>query len=118
MSHLEQMSLMIRCVCDGNLALSGVYEHFIKFMQVESSTGEDLYKTILSTLKELNLEVQAIRGEDYGNGSNMKGHTSGVQAQLLKDNSRAFFVLCACHIYNLLLRDVAKFCPDAILCIF
>lgn len=114
MSHQEQMSLTIRYVSDGNLAPSGVYEHFIKFIQVESSTGEDLYKTLLNTLKELNLEVQDIRGQGYDNGSNMKGHTSGVQARLLKDNSRAFFVPCACHNYNLLLGDVAKCCPDAI----
>ena len=45
---------------DGNLALPGVYEHFIKFMQVESSTGQDLYKTLSKTLMELNLEVQDI----------------------------------------------------------
>ena len=44
----------------------------------------------------------------------MKGHTSGVQARLLKENSRAFFVPCTCHNYNLFLGDVAKCCPDAI----
>ena len=58
--------------------------------------------------------MQDIRGQGYDNGSNMKGHTSGVQARLLKENSRAFFVPCACHNYNLLLGDVAKCCPDAI----
>ena len=113
-SHQEQMSLIIRYVSDGNLAPPGVYEHFIKFIQVQSSTGEDLYKTLLSTLKEIDLKVQDIRGQGYDNGSNMKGHTSGVQARLLKENSRAFFVPCACHNYNLLLGDVAKCCPDAI----
>ena len=44
----------------------------------------------------------------------MKGHNSGIQARLLKENSWAFFVPCACHNYNLLLRDVTKCCPDAI----
>ena len=60
------------------------------------------------------MEAQDIRGQAYDKGSNMKGHTSGVQARLLKDNSRAFFVPCACHNYTLLLGDVAKCCPDAI----
>lgn len=114
LSHQEQMSLTIRYVSDGNLAPSGVYEHFIQFMQVESSTGENLYKTLLNTLEELKLDVKDIRGQGYDNGSNMKGHTSGVQARLLQDNPRAFFVPCACHNYNLLLGDVAKCCPDAI----
>ena len=42
MSHKEHMSLTIRYVSDGKLAPSGVYEYFIQFMQVESSTGENL----------------------------------------------------------------------------
>ena len=113
-SHQEQMSLNIRYVSDGNLAPPGVYEHFIKFVQVQSSTGEDLYKTLLSTLKEINLKLQDIRDQSYDNGSNMKGHTSGVQARLLKENLKVFFVPCACHNYNLLLGDVAKCFPDAI----
>ena len=54
------MSLIIRYVSDGNLAPPGVYEHFNKFIQVQNSTGEDLYKTLLSTLKEINLKVQDI----------------------------------------------------------
>ena len=58
--------------------------------------------------------MQDIRGQGYDNGSNMKGHASGVEARLLKENSRAFFVPCACHNYNLLLGDVAKYCPDTI----
>ena len=90
-SHQEQMSLCIRYVSNGNLAPPGVYEHFIKFIQVQSITEEDLYEALLSTLKEINLKKQDIRGQGYDNGSNMKGHTSGVQARLLKENSRTFF---------------------------
>ena len=89
------MSLTIRYVSDGNLAPAGVYEHFIQFIKVESSTGENLYKTLLNTLNELKLEVNDIRGQGYDNSSNMKGHTSGVQARLLQDNPRAFFCTCA-----------------------
>ena len=113
-SHQEQTSPTIRYVSDGNLALPRVYEHFIKFIQVESCTGKDLYEKLLNTLKVLNLELQDIRGQGYGNGSNMKDNKSGVQARLLKSNLRAFFVPCAYHNYNLLLGDIAKSCPDAI----
>ena len=113
-SHQEQISLTIRYVSDGSLAPSGVYEHFIKFLQVQSCTGEDLYKTLLSILKELNLDVKDIRGQGYDNGSNMKGHTSEIHARLLKDNSRGFFVPCSCHSYNFLLGNVVKFCPYAL----
>lgn len=43
----------------------------------------------------------------------MKGHTFGLQAQLLRDNS-IYFVPCAKYNYNILLGDVVKCCPDTI----
>ncbi|XP_039373733.1 zinc finger MYM-type protein 1-like [Mauremys reevesii] len=114
-SHQEQMSLTIRYVADGVSPSipAGVYEHFIKFIVVESSTGEYLYNILLSELKDLGLDVANIRGQGYDNGANMKGNISGVQARLLKTNPRAFFTPCACHNYNLILGDMAKTCPDA-----
>ena len=93
----------------GNIIPSGVHEHFLKFIMVECSTGVDLYKT----LKELNLEVQDIRGQGNDNCSNMKGHTFGVQVRMLKDNARELFVPHACQNYNLSHGDVAMCCPDA-----
>uniref|UniRef100_A0A8C3IGQ8 TTF-type domain-containing protein n=1 Tax=Chrysemys picta bellii TaxID=8478 RepID=A0A8C3IGQ8_CHRPI len=114
-SHQDQMSLTIRYVADGvspNIP-AGVYEHFIKFIVVENSTGECLYNILLSELEDLGLDVANIRGQGYDNGANMKGHISGVQARLLKTNPRAFFTPChASHNYNLFLGDVAKTCPD------
>ena len=56
---------------DGNLAPPGVYEHFIRFIQVQSSTGEDKYKTVLSRLKEIYLKVQDTRGQGFDNGSSI-----------------------------------------------
>ena len=44
----------------------------------------------------------------------MKGVHSGVQKRLLNINSRAFFIPCACHNYNLVVADMAKTCPDAL----
>ena len=51
-----------------------------------------MYLTLLDALKDLKFEVGDIRGQGYDNGSNIKGHTYGVQARLLKDNPQAFFV--------------------------
>ena len=103
--------MVIRYVADGvqSNAPAGVYEHFIKFLVVESSTGENVY-TLLHELETLGLDVENIRGQGYDNGANMKGQNSGVQAQLLQKNLRAFFMPCACHNYNLVLGDMAKTC--------
>ena len=115
-SHIEQMSLTIRYVSDGvNVEKSvAVHEHFIEFIPVESTTGEDLCDVLVNELQRLGLNVQNIRGQGYDNGANMKGVSSGVQKRILDINSRAFFTPCACHNYNLVVADMAKTCPDAL----
>ncbi|XP_065681425.1 uncharacterized protein LOC101241746 [Hydra vulgaris] len=114
-SHQEQMSMVLRYVADGTHSdvPAGIYKHFIKFIIVESSTGENLFNTLVKEIEMLGLDVENIRGQGYDNGANMKGHNSGVQAQLLERNSRAFYTPCVCHNYNLVLGDMAKTCSDA-----
>ncbi|XP_067130868.1 zinc finger MYM-type protein 1-like [Centruroides vittatus] len=115
-SHQEQMSLSIRYVSDGTLPGSNIaiYEQFIKFIHVESSTGENLFFVLKKEIQSLGLDINNITGQGYDNGSNMKGKVSGVQARLLKENPRAFFTPCVCHNYNLVSGDVAKICPEAL----
>lgn len=38
----------------------------------------------------------------------MTGQYQGVQSRILQQNSRAFFMPCASHSLNILLRDIAK----------
>lgn len=54
-----------------------------------------------------------MRGQDYDNGSNMKGKYQGVQKKLLDINSRAFYTPCGCHSLNLTLCDMANTCGKA-----
>ena len=51
--HQEQMSMVLRYVADGSHAdtPTGVDEHFVKFMVVESSTGENLFKPLCKNWK-------------------------------------------------------------------
>ena len=114
-SHEEQMPLVIRYVsdCSNSDVTVGVYEHFIKFLVVKSSTGENLFNVLLHDLESLGLDADNTQGQRYDNCAIMQGKTSGVPAQLLKKKLRAFFTLCACHNFNLVLGDMAKTCPDA-----
>ncbi|GBN03600.1 Zinc finger MYM-type protein 1 [Araneus ventricosus] len=114
-SHQEQMSLIIRYVADGvnSKAPAGIHEHYIQFIVVEISTGENLYNTLLQKLETLGLDIDNIRGQGYDNGANTKGHISGVQARLLQRNPGAFFISYACHNFNLVLGNMAKTSPDA-----
>ena len=75
---------------------------------VNETTGEGITETILLYLKKFNISIQDRRGQGYDIGSNMKGMLKGVQATVLKMNSRAFFVPCACHSLNLVVADAAS----------
>ena len=59
------MSLVIRYVADGTKSNipAGVYEHFIKFLVVESSTGKILFNTLPEEIEALGLDVENICGQ-------------------------------------------------------
>ncbi|CAM5168132.1 unnamed protein product [Eretmochelys imbricata] len=107
-SHQEQMELVVRFVYISDSAQITVKESFIIFLEVEDTTGFGLLQALLDELKRMGLSVMNIRGQGYDNGANMRGCISGVQARLLAENPRAFFVPCACHSLNLILCDMAK----------
>jgi hypothetical protein len=113
-SHQEQMSLILRYVDISDSEQITVKESFITFLKVDDTTGRGLLQTLLDELQRLGLSMANIRGQGYDNGANMRGRISGVQARLLEQNPRAFFVPCACHSLNLVLCDMAKSSVDAI----
>lgn len=72
MSHIEQLSVIVRMVSVDDTDTPTVKEHFMGFLQVESSTGESLSNLILRRLEEFNLPFEDCRGQSYDNGANMK----------------------------------------------
>jgi hypothetical protein len=70
--HQEQMSLILRCV-DISTNTIKIDEHFIKFIKVDDTTGKCLFNEIINVIKNLELNINDIRGQRYDNGSNMKG---------------------------------------------
>lgn len=111
-SHQEQMSIILRSV-----ALKGkpeIKEHFLGFVNVEETTGLNLFNAILATLNDLKIPFEDCRGQSYDHGANMKGKHQGVQARLLKINPRAVFIPCGAHTLNLVIADAAKSSKDAV----
>ncbi|KAF0746703.1 zinc finger MYM-type protein 1-like, partial [Aphis craccivora] len=49
-----------------------VCEHFLGFIPVDFTTGQELTNAILSELKINTIPIQDMRGQGYDNGSNMK----------------------------------------------
>ena len=66
------MTLIVRFV---NLSHENVNveEYFIDFLNVTSTTGENITEYLLSKLDELRLDINDCRGQSYDNGANMKG---------------------------------------------
>ena len=104
-SHSEKMSFTLRFVDIVDCQVT-VQEDFVGSETVNETTGEGLTETILLYLNKFNISIQDCQG--YDNGSNMKGKHNGVQVRVLKMNSRAFFVPCACHSLNLVVADAAS----------
>lgn len=90
-SHSELMTIIIRFVSIEDSKVT-IREHFLGFISVESSTGENLCDVLLNILRELNIPLSNMRGQGYDNGANMRGVHSGVQRHIRNINPRAFFI--------------------------
>jgi hypothetical protein len=109
-SHVEQLSFTIRFLDVEDIAIK---EHFVSYKPVIETTGQGLYESILDFLRESNLDLHNCRGQGYDNGSNMKGKNKGVQARIMKENPRAFYMPCGCHSLNLVVGDSATSCLES-----
>jgi hypothetical protein len=64
-------------------------EHFLGFVDIQSTTGESMSNEIIRFSENLSLPIQKSTGLGYDNVNNMKGDTKGVQRRILYINSRA-----------------------------
>ena len=113
-SHVEQLTIVIRYVSLEPDQKPEIHENFLGFIPIDSSTGEFLTNTLLEQLEIMKIPIQNMRGQGYDNGSNMKGKRVGVQKRILDLNPRAFYVPCNSHTLNLVVNDAALCCTEAV----
>ena len=71
-----------------------------------------MFDVLQNEPKDLDLDIDNVRGQGYDNGSIMKGENR-VQKKLLDINPRAFYSACGCQSLNLTLCDMSKSCGKA-----
>ncbi|KAK3198370.1 hypothetical protein Dsin_021785 [Dipteronia sinensis] len=121
-SHMEfQVSHIFR---EGNKVMDALSKHTLGLSSdswwsstpsfCSSLVGQGIFEEFMNGMKNLELNIDDVRGHGYDNGSNMKEKHQGVQKQLLDINCRAFYTPCGCHNLNLLLFNMASCCHKAI----
>jgi hypothetical protein len=107
------MSVVVRFVQIKDEEELRIQEHFLDFLLVEQTSGEELTKAILQELRKYYSPLENMRGQAYDSASNMKGKRSGVQHKILCMNPRAFFFIpCNSHSLNLVVNDAAVSSKD------
>ena len=86
----------------------------MEFLKVDNTSGKGLFNEIINAIKNLELDINDVRGQGYDNGSNMKWKKQEVQKRILDINPKAFYTPCGCHNLNLVLCDMANSSPKAI----
>lgn len=103
----DQLSIIIRYVKIADQKPS-VQESFLSFVNIISSTGENLANFLIEELKVLGIKIADYRGQSYDNASNMKGEYKGVKSRILEINNKALYTPCGGHDINLVIGDSVK----------
>ncbi|XP_030751391.1 zinc finger MYM-type protein 1-like [Sitophilus oryzae] len=105
-SRIEQLSLCVRYIDSNEQNGNPVYimrEDFLQFVQVHSTTGNDLATVMLECLEELKIDCTYLVGQGYDGAAAMSGSFKGVQAIIREKHPAALYVHCSAHSLNLAL---------------
>ena len=100
-SNKEQLSIALRYV-DTHSGTLLVREDLIGFAECNTGiSGCDLASKITSTLEELGLDLEHLRGQAYDGAGNMAGSVRGTAALICAQYPLAMYLHCASHCLNL-----------------
>ena len=110
-AHHEQISIFVRIVCTNR----NISEHLLACQRAMSTTAEDLFGVIFSTLQSKNVSFEKLIAQSYDGASNMSGCYGGLQA-LIKDqiDPNILYIHCYAHTLNLVLADSAAIAVEVV----
>ena len=85
-----------------------VIEAFTSFTEVEDSSAIGLHKLTTNSSQEKGLDTKNCRGQGYDGAAVMSGMYSGFQKKIQDVAPHAFYVHCASHNLNLVLKDAME----------
>ena len=98
-SNKEQLSIALRYV---DSAMLLVREDLVGFFECDTGmSGRDLVRKITSTLEELGLDLEHLRGQAYDGAGNMAGSVKGTAALICSNYPLAMYLHCSSHCLNL-----------------
>ena len=109
-AHIDQLTCILRYVLP-----SGPVERFVKFLDMQGHSGEQLAESFLNFLGEHGIDVKDCCGQSYDNASNMAGKYNGMQACIRQLNEVAEYVPCAAHSLDLVGQFAAGCCQEAVI---
>ena len=112
-SKKDQLSEVFRYVKiayhdDGTPRELQVIEAFTSFTEVEDLSAIGLHKLITNSIQEKGLDIKNCRGQGYDGAAVMSGKYSGLQKKIQDVAPHAYYVHCASHNLNLVLKDAMK----------
>lgn len=110
MSKQEQLSVVL-----GYIFNKMMHEKFIGLYLPDALNAESLAKSIVSNVKDLDLDLNLCVGQGYDGASVMRGNVRGVNA-LIQGNEAplANYIHCFNHRLNLVIVDVLKNVQQAV----
>ena len=93
---------------DGTPRELQVIEAFTSFTKVEDSSAIRLHKLITDSIQVKGLDIKNCRGQGYDGAAVMSGKYSGLQKKIQDVAPHAYYVHCASHNLNLVLKDAME----------
>ena len=93
----EQQCICVQYVTD----TFQIKEEFLRFYNIESTSGLSISAIILDVLIRLQLPIENLRSQTYDGAANMAGKFHGCQAEIKKQQPLARFVNCGAHVTQL-----------------
>ncbi|XP_050054933.1 52 kDa repressor of the inhibitor of the protein kinase-like [Aphis gossypii] len=78
-----------------------MHEDFLKFVPIYEVNGRNLANIIVEELKNMNIEVNNLRGQGYDGAAVMSGKMNGVAVLVKKEYPTALYIHCSSHNLNL-----------------